>query len=166
MSHLSRVESPLRLVRAPRRIAVPLWAAAVVAGWLALLGVYQAIKPATAPSLCMWREISGVPCPTCGSTRAFFAASHGRLGDAFLLNPLLGAAAAASGAWLILRLGFGRTLKLDLHTRGRRALWWAAAVLLVLNWAYVIARQQQAEAPTEAGRFATISASAFVSPPP
>ena len=137
------------MVRAPRRLAVPLWAAAVVAGWLALLGVYEAIKPATAPSLCMWREITGVPCPTCGSTRAFFAASHGRIGEAFLLNPLLGAAAAGGGAWLVLRLGFGRTLQLDLSTRGRRALWSAAAALLALNWGYVIARERQTEPRVE-----------------
>ncbi len=142
-------KSPLRLVTAPRRLAVPLWAAAVVVGWLALLGVYDAIKPATAPSLCMWREITGVPCPTCGSTRAFFAASHGRIGEAFLLNPLLGAVAASGGAWIVLRLGFGRTLKLDLPTRGRRALWSATAVLLALNWAYVIAREQHADPRVE-----------------
>ncbi len=137
------------MVRAPRRLAVPFWAAAVVAGWLALLGVYEAIKPATAPSLCMWREITGVPCPTCGSTRAFFAASHGRIGEAFLLNPLLGAVAASGGAWIVLRLGFGRTVKLDLSMRARRALWWAAAVLLALNWAYVIARERHADPRVE-----------------
>ncbi len=140
MRQASTTRSSIRVIEAPRRLAIPAWAVGVVLGWLALVGIYETIKSPSAPGLCILREITGVPCPACGSTRAFFAASHGRIAEAFLLNPLLVAAAAGGGAWLVLRLGFGRTLTLDLSTRARRALWSAAAVVLALNWAYVIAR--------------------------
>lgn len=146
---MDTTRSSIRVIEAPRRLAIPAWAVGVVLGWLALVGIYETVKPPSAPGLCILREITGVPCPACGSTRAVLAACNGRFGEAFLLNPLLAAAAAGGGAWLVLRLGFGRTLQLDLSTRGRRALWSAAAVLLALNWGYVIAGERQADPRVE-----------------
>ena len=37
---------------------------------------------------CPFRAITGVPCPTCGSTHAAVALMHGRLGAALAANPL------------------------------------------------------------------------------
>ncbi len=149
MRQASTTRSSIRVIEAPRRLAIPAWAVGVVLGWLALVGIYETIKSPSAPGLCILREITGLPCPACGSTRAVLAASDGRLHDAFLLNPLLAVAAATGAAWLVLRWGFGRTVKLDLSMRARRALWWAAAVLLALNWAYVIARERHADPRVE-----------------
>jgi uncharacterized ParB-like nuclease family protein len=35
---------------------------------------------------CVWKQITGAPCPTCGLTRAFCALGHGRLGEALQLH--------------------------------------------------------------------------------
>ncbi len=38
-------------------------------------------------SLCYFNHWTGLPCPGCGLTRGFCALSHGRLGEAWALNP-------------------------------------------------------------------------------
>ena len=37
---------------------------------------------------CLWRTLSGVPCPGCGYTRALWSAAMLRFRDAFALNPM------------------------------------------------------------------------------
>ena len=37
---------------------------------------------------CPFKAIFGVPCPTCGTTRALVALLKGNFGDAFHINPL------------------------------------------------------------------------------
>jgi len=38
---------------------------------------------------CAFKTMTGLDCPGCGGTRAAHALLHGRVGDAFRLNPLL-----------------------------------------------------------------------------
>jgi hypothetical protein len=38
---------------------------------------------------CMFRALTGLACPGCGSTRALHQLLHGHVGSAFALNPLL-----------------------------------------------------------------------------
>lgn len=49
---------------------------------------------------CAFKTMTGLDCPGCGGTRAAHALMHGRVGDAFRLNPILfligGVALAAS----------------------------------------------------------------------
>jgi Protein of unknown function (DUF2752) len=39
-------------------------------------------------TLCLFRALTHVPCPSCGLTRAFIAMAHGRLAHAAVLHPL------------------------------------------------------------------------------
>ncbi len=39
-------------------------------------------------SLCPFRNLTGLPCPGCGMTRAFHHLAHGELQEALLLNPI------------------------------------------------------------------------------
>jgi hypothetical protein len=93
-------------------------------------------------SLCMFKNITGYPCMTCGATRTvgYLAALH--VGEAFRVNPL-GAAAvlllfAACVADSVL-LARGRALTLDF--RAGEARWWGVGLglLVLVNWAYLIA---------------------------
>lgn len=72
-----------------RRLA----ALAVIVAWLAPLGIVG-----SGPILCPVRRFTGLPCPTCGLTRSWTAALHGRPGASLAYHPLgavtLGAAAA------------------------------------------------------------------------
>ncbi len=37
---------------------------------------------------CMFKKMTGLPCPSCGMSRAFCSISRGRIADAFDYNPL------------------------------------------------------------------------------
>jgi hypothetical protein len=90
------------------------------------------------PVLCHFRRFTGMPCPTCGSTRAGMAAFEGRFADAIAFNPFMCAAAVVALAWAVMRFGFGRKLVLS---RGVQVGFWsAAALLLAVNWGYLIWR--------------------------
>ncbi|MBZ5589133.1 MAG: DUF2752 domain-containing protein [Acidobacteriia bacterium] len=43
---------------------------------------------------CPFRVLTGIPCPTCGTTHAAVALMHGQLGAAFAANPLATVAGA------------------------------------------------------------------------
>lgn len=66
----------------------------LAATWLAVLtaSVYAFIfepgKSGIFPA-CMFRTLTGLACPGCGSTRALHQLLHGHIVNAFVLNPLL-----------------------------------------------------------------------------
>jgi len=133
----------LRIIRAPRCPPWPLWAVAIVAAWLALVaaGVWLSRRSNVPVELCLFRKLTGVPCPTCGATRGVLSILHGRPLRAWALNPLLFTVAAAAAAMLALRVASARSLRVECRwTRRGTVLAWGIAVALVLaNWAYVIA---------------------------
>ena len=53
------------------------------------------------PVLCPFRRITGIPCPSCGLTRSWQAAGHGRLRDAVRAHPL-GPLTMITAAWIAL----------------------------------------------------------------
>lgn len=38
--------------------------------------------------MCLFKEITGIPCPGCGSTRAIISLFHGDVGQALWYNPM------------------------------------------------------------------------------
>lgn len=91
---------------------------------------------------CPALSLLGIPCATCGMTRAFVALAHGRLADAWAASPA--GALLAAGAWLLALAALARpALGLAwpaLGPRSARALAVAAVVGLLVNWAYLVAR--------------------------
>jgi len=97
---------------------------------------------ALAPGLpaCGFRGLTGIPCPTCGSTHAALDVLHGQLGAALAANPvvtLLGLAFILGGllapVWAL--------AKAPLPSLGSKLPLWlrlAAVAALAANWAYVI----------------------------
>jgi hypothetical protein len=92
--------------------------------------------------LCPLHALTGVPCPTCGSTRAAVALSHGDVAAALAFNPLVTLAAVgafavalAAPVWVALRgpvptggAGGARTLRV------------VVVGALLVNWLYLIVR--------------------------
>ena len=130
----------LRLVRTSRRPRWPLWAIAVMVAWGGLVAVTVSLAQASGRrvSLCLFKLLSGLPCPTCGLTRGTLSMLRGHIIDGWTLNPLVFSLLAVAAAAVAMRALFGRKLVLRLSRRERFA---AVAVLIVLvlaNWAYVI----------------------------
>ena len=77
---------------------------------------------------CAIRQLTGLPCPTCGATRALAALASLDPFTAFRLNPLL---TAATFATLALPF-FWTTLK-----NAGRAFWISLGILAGVNWIYL-----------------------------
>ncbi len=92
--------------------------------------------------MCAWHRLTGLPCLTCGSTRAAAALLAGDPCLALRLQPLMvvgGAAAlAALSAYSWCLLARRRVVSLRLGPPERRLAWAVLAVLVALNWAYLV----------------------------
>ena len=90
--------------------------------------------------VCPLHAMTGVPCPTCGSTRALVALGQFHPWEAFLWNPLvtLGAFLFLIGG-LLAPLWVGRGGRLPRHA-GTAPVWFRLGVpaLLVVNWVYLV----------------------------
>lgn len=93
-------------------------------------------------TLCAFKALTGLPCASCGSTRALARLARLDLAGALALNPVFAAAALLLGAWAIADLALlvrGRTLSLEVSARQSALLSLAVGAALALNWAYLIA---------------------------
>lgn len=88
---------------------------------------------------CAFRALTGVPCPTCGGTRAFLALANLDIPVALAWNPLVTLVAivfVVGGLIALVRAVSGRGI-----VDGPPPRWAGAAVALALaaNWAFVVA---------------------------
>lgn len=133
---------PFVLRLAPSSRALPLGALLGAMGALGLLatGVFHVDRLGL--TVCMLKAVTGIPCPTCGGTRALAHLAHFDVAGAFALNPLVTLGFAALIPWALADLVLlrrGRALELELSGRGARWLGLAAAAALTLNWLYLLA---------------------------
>ncbi|MFP4052957.1 MAG: DUF2752 domain-containing protein [Phycisphaerae bacterium] len=89
-------------------------------------------------TLCPMRWLAGIPCPTCGLTRAGFLLLRGRPMAAIAQNPLFVTAGLVLLGMLAIRLVAGRTFEVKLAPGQRTAALLLAAAAVGVNWAYVI----------------------------
>jgi hypothetical protein len=115
-----------------------LWGVTAVCSLL-LRSVWLELAPLVPP--CPFRAITGIPCPTCGTTHAALALLNGRFAKALAFNPLATVAGVAfvlgglvAPVWATLRLPVPEVPN-PLPTWMRIAI---VAVLLA-GWAYLIA---------------------------
>jgi hypothetical protein len=118
-----------------------LWAS--VAAALAVMLVLWVGFVEWPPTICPLRAVTGLPCPTCGATRALYAFTGGDVGAALRFNPLVAGAMLLALPYLayastVALLGLPR---LRVRTGAGMALVArAVAVSAVLaNWAFLIA---------------------------
>lgn len=125
----------------PRPRAIP-WGA-VLAGAGALgAGAVALLRIDRLPfSVCFFKTLTGIPCPTCGSTRVFGRLAHLDVAGAFEVNPLTTLLAFGIALWGLIDLALlprGRAFEFRLSSGAWRLVLWGGALALLLNWAYLI----------------------------
>jgi hypothetical protein len=132
----------VEVVRVSRRPPWPLWAVLVICVWLALGGtvVWLSARMGRPIYTCLFKRLTGMACPTCGFTRGALCLLHGRIGQAWLYNPLLFSALAVFFAVTVLQGVFARGLRIRLTQTERIIVWVLCIILFLANWAYVALR--------------------------
>lgn len=92
---------------------------------------------------CMFRAASGIPCPTCGTTRSLVHMAHGDVPAAIAQNPLFAAGLLAVLVWMavntvLVLLRSPRPVLVTTRSEGT-LIRIAVVVLLLSNWAYLLA---------------------------
>ena len=141
ISVTSAAEREVRFAKpTPEQRQVALLWGVVALSSVALRPVWLALAP-FAPR-CPFRVLTGIPCPTCGTTHAVVALLRGEIGAAFAANPLAAAAGLtfvvgglAAPLWAAVRWPVP-----DLPTP--LPVWLRAAVIGVLlaGWIYLIVK--------------------------
>ncbi len=95
-----------------------------------------------APS-CVFRTLTGIPCPTCGATRSVVNLARGEVFAAFMMNPLIALCLITAILVFLYRLV---TLAFDLpkinmilSSEDVEALRVGAVTLILAQWVYLIA---------------------------
>ena len=105
------------------------------------VGAFATVAYATGTTVCPLKRLTGVPCASCGSTRAAFSLLSGDVPAAFAFNPLaalLMVVAVPAAALSCAIFGVART-KAAVASFFRSPLSWILVVAsLCANWAYVI----------------------------
>ncbi len=116
----------------------------IIYGMIALLALVTARFlpfPGLTP-VCVFKVVTGFPCPTCGSTRSLVHLSHGRFFDALAMNPLVATAVVVLVAALLwgtlTRLCHGPRIRLILSASEADRIRMVAVLALLLNWLYLI----------------------------
>lgn len=114
---------------------------AAVAGVIAV-GIYFLARliaiTCNGVTICTFKAATGVPCPSCGLTRAAIALSHGRPVDAFLFNPLMTAVIGVCVVWLICKYILGITVTMQISRVEFWVMMFLITAAIAANWVYVI----------------------------
>ena len=93
-------------------------------------------------TLCVFKGLTGLPCPTCGSTRALGRLFALDFAGALAMNPFTTLVAVLVAGWAVADLALlprRRALGLEVPKRLGFALRVGALVLVLANWVYLIA---------------------------
>lgn len=122
---------------------------ACVAGYAWLFAHTLFYQPAMEDNtMCLIKYISGIPCPSCGSSRSVLAILQGNFMEAFLWNPFgyfITAILILSPIWIIFDLMSSGNSFLRVYDKVEKCIrnkWIAipAVLLLAANWVWTIAK--------------------------
>jgi hypothetical protein len=119
-----------------------LWLSVALAG-AALMVLWVAAGHEEWPHLiCPFRQITGIPCFTCGGTRAVLALTRGDVRAALVWNPLVAVSAIAALVWLfyaaVVTALRAPRLRVRLAERDRFLFRAAAWTAIAGNWVFLI----------------------------
>ncbi len=119
-----------------------LWTSVALAGAVVLVLAHVTLSEPIPVPLCPLKTFTGVPCPTCGGTRALRALGHGAVLAALRLNPLVTLAAIVAMPLLvyaaIVAIFNASRLRFAFTPADQRLLRIAVWVAIAANWAFLI----------------------------
>ncbi len=105
---------------------------------LAILAAFILLAHALGIVLCPLKRFTGVPCPTCGSTRALVCVLHGDFAHAFVFQPLVMTLVLAAGPVVLAAMLSPRAKRLFQAMLHHPLTWILAGLSIAANWVYVI----------------------------
>jgi len=126
---------------AARQGAIPLGAVFLVCGVVMAAAVGLLHLDRMPVAFCLFKAVTGLPCLTCGTTRAFARLFALDLPGAVSMNPLSAAVALALVPWGVADLVLipkGRAMALEISPAVAPFLRVTAVTLLAANWAYLM----------------------------
>ena len=90
---------------------------------------------------CTFKKITGIPCATCGGTRATFYLSHLQFKQSLLMNPMVFLGFICILMWgmtSLISIAFYKSKTFSFTMPGKRLLIILIVGGLLLNWAYLI----------------------------
>lgn len=114
----------------------------LVAGCLVALTLLAHARPERGQLVCPIKAVSGIPCASCGSSRALEAVVRGDLQGAVRLNPLAALGLVALGLWLTqaavaMALGLPRW-RVEWNEADIVTVRWLAVLGVLVNWLYLV----------------------------
>lgn len=131
------------LEKTGRKPKIPIAALIVGGVWFlfVLAGVFLHRRYNVPLNFCLFRRITGLPCPTCGATTGGLHILNGKILEGWLANPFVYTTIPVIGFHLIFQIITGYTIRYRYSVVGRKI----AAVLLTaaifVNWVYVIMKE-------------------------
>jgi Protein of unknown function (DUF2752) len=92
-------------------------------------------------TVCLFKSLTGLPCPTCGSTRAVGRLVHLDVAGAIAMNPLTTIAIVVVAIWALCDFGLltrGRALDVEVGKPLSRLVRTLAVAAVAANWLYLL----------------------------
>lgn len=109
---------------------------------LLMLGVGRLLPILSYAPDCVFRGLTGIPCPTCGSTRSVVHLAHGDILSALAMNPLTTLCLMAAIAYFIsslMSMAFDLPrINFLLADKEKNVMRAGAVMILLAQWAYLI----------------------------
>lgn len=115
-------------------------AISTVLGAIILLSITLDAAPSKIP-FCLFRNVTSLPCPSCGMTRAFISLGHGHIYNAIVLNPssIFVYVATLTGFILaVLQILSGKRYILLFWNKIKSILFPVTLAVMALTWIYKI----------------------------
>lgn len=122
----------------PTSGVTPMWLIAT-ALWLLGVGAFTwlNLRLGTEHTICLLKNLTNIPCPGCGGTRAVLALAGGRIFEALSFNPLSTLLLLFS-PFLLFAWHHNRKLPPANRWHPGRVFWFITLALVLANWCFVL----------------------------